>query len=268
MSVITVALIGTLTYWIFFVLDPYILSWQCLNRPIVVAPILGLLLGDFQTGIIMGASLESIFMGISAIGGSVPADALSASIVAVCYTVLTGSDVETGLAIALPIGTVMASLSSILLSFSSALAPYWEKLALSGKPGRFLTQNLIFSGLIYPLPNVIIIFLGIAFGVTGLNSALAALPPFVMTGLTVASSMMVAVGFAILISMIWSKDVASFFFVGYVMAKILKMDSLSIAIIGGAIAITMFFYEKQLIDVKNSMVASEQKPSDDEEDFF
>lgn len=268
MSVITVALIGTLTYWIFFVLDPYILSWQCLNRPIVVAPILGLLLGDFQTGIIMGASLESIFMGISAIGGSVPADALSASIVAVCYTVLTGSDVETGLAIALPIGTVMASLSSILLSFSSALAPYWEKLALCGKPGRFLTQNLIFSGLIYPLPNVIIIFLGIAFGVTGLNSALAALPPFVMTGLTAASSMMVAVGFAILISMIWSKDVASFFFVGYVMAKILKMDSLSIAIIGGAIAITMFFYEKQLIDVKNSMVASEQKPSDDEEDFF
>ena len=268
MSVITVALIGTLTYWIFFVLDPYILSWQCLNRPIVVAPILGLLLGDFQTGIIMGASLESIFMGISSIGGSVPADALSASIVAVCYTVLTGSDVETGLAIALPIGTVMASLSSILLSFSSALAPYWEKLALSGKPGRFLTQNLIFSGLIYPLPNVIIIFLGIAFGVTGLNSALAALPPFVMTGLTAASSMMVAVGFAILISMIWSKDVASFFFVGYVMAKILKMDSLSIAIIGGAIAITMFFYEKQLIDVKNSMVASEQKPSDDEEDFF
>ncbi|WP_026892939.1 PTS mannose/fructose/sorbose/N-acetylgalactosamine transporter subunit IIC [Lacrimispora aerotolerans] len=268
MSVLTVALIGTLTYWIFFVLDPYILSWQCLNRPIVVAPILGLLLGDFQTGIIMGASLESIFMGISAIGGSVPADALSASIVAVCYTVLTGSDVETGLAIALPIGTVMASLSSIVLSFSSALAPYWEKLAVSGKPGKFLTQNLIFSGLIYPLPNVIIIFLGIAFGVTGLNSALAALPPFVMTGLTAASSMMVAVGFAILISMIWSKDVASFFFVGYVMAKILKMDSLSIAIIGGAIAITMFFYEKQLIDVKNSMVASEQKPSDDEEDFF
>lgn len=268
MSVLTVAIIGTLTYWIFFVLDPYILSWQCLNRPIVVAPILGLLLGDFQTGIIMGASLESIFMGISAIGGSVPADALSASIVAVCYTVLTGSDVETGLAIALPIGTVMASLSSIVLSFSSALAPYWEKLAISGKPGKFLTQNLIFSGLIYPLPNVIIIFLGIAFGVTGLNSALAALPPFVMTGLTAASSMMVAVGFAILISMIWSKDVASFFFVGYVMAKILKMDSLSIAIIGGAIAITMFFYEKQLIDVKNSMVASEQKPSDDEEDFF
>ncbi len=268
MSVMSVAIIGTLTYWFFYVMDPYILSWQCLNRPIVVAPILGLLLGDFHTGIIMGASLESIFMGISAIGGSVPADALSASIVAVCYTVLTGSDVETGLAIALPIGTVMASLSSIFLSISSALAPYWERLAVSGKPGNFLAQNLVFSGLIYPLPNVIIIFLGIAYGVTGLNQALNALPAFFMTGLSAASSMMVAVGFAILISMIWSKEVASFFFVGYIMAKILKMDSLSIAIIGAAIAITMFFYEKQLIDMKNMRVAAEQNPSEEEEDFF
>ena len=268
MSVMSVAIIGTLAYWFFYVLDPYILSWQCMNRPIVVAPILGLLLGDFQTGIIMGASLESIFMGISAIGGSVPADALSASIIAVCYTVLTGSDVETGLAIALPIGTIMASLSSIFLSVGSALAPYWEKLAVTKKPGNFLAQNLIFSGIISPLPNIIIIFLGIAYGVTGLNQAFQALPPFFMTGLTAASSMMVAVGFAILISMIWSKEVASFFFVGYIMAKILKMDSLSIAIIGAAIAITMFFYEKQLIDMKNMRMAAEKKPSEEEEDFF
>lgn len=264
----SVAIIGTLAYWFFFVMDPYILSWQCVNRPIVVAPILGLLLGDFHTGIIMGASLESIFMGISAIGGSIPADALSASIVAVCYTILTGSDVETGLAIALPIGTIMASLSNVLMSVSSALAPYWERLAVNGSPRSFLAQNLIFSGLIYPLPNVLVIFLGIAYGVTGLNQALNALPPFFMTGLTAASSMMVAVGFAILISMIWSKEVASFFFVGYILAKILKMDSLSIAIIGAAIAITMFFYEKQLIDIRNMKTASEGKLSEEEEDFF
>lgn len=268
MSVEMVAIIGTLTYWFFYILDPYILSWQCMNRPIVVAPVIGLLLGDFKTGIIMGASLESIFMGISAIGGSVPADALSASIIAVCYTVLTGSDLEAGLAIALPIGTLMASLGSIVMSFGSALAPYWEKLAVSGKPRTFLFQNFIFSGLIFPIPNVLVMFFGIAFGVTGLNHALNSLPPFVMTGLTAASSMMVAVGFAILISMIWSKDVACFYFVGYIMAKILGMDSLSIAIIGAAIAVTMFFNEKKLIDLKNTMSVSNVNQADDGEDFF
>ena len=60
MSIMTAAVIGTIVYWIIYVLDPYIFSWQCLNRPIVIAPVLGLLLGDFQTGIIMGAALESI----------------------------------------------------------------------------------------------------------------------------------------------------------------------------------------------------------------
>lgn len=62
------ALSVCIAYYLISVLDPTVMSWQCLNRPIVVAPLAGLLLGDFRTGIIMGASLESIFMGISAIG--------------------------------------------------------------------------------------------------------------------------------------------------------------------------------------------------------
>lgn len=66
---ITAAIICAVVYAVINWLDPYTLSWQCLNRPIVVAPLVGLLLGDFQTGIIMGASLEAIFMGISAVGG-------------------------------------------------------------------------------------------------------------------------------------------------------------------------------------------------------
>ena len=74
------ALIVAIAYYIITMLDLNLLSWQCLNRPIVVAPIIGLVLGDVKTGIIMGASLESIFMGISAIGGAVPADACSASV--------------------------------------------------------------------------------------------------------------------------------------------------------------------------------------------
>ena len=97
---ITAAIICAVVYAVINWLDPYTLSWQCLNRPIVVAPLVGLLLGDFQTGIIMGASLEAIFMGISAVGGSVPSDCLSGSIIAVAYAIVVGGDgaMETGLA--------------------------------------------------------------------------------------------------------------------------------------------------------------------------
>lgn len=254
-----------IAYYIISLLDPFILSWQCLNRPIVVAPIAGLILGDFHTGIIMGAALESIFMGISAIGGSIPADATTSSVIAVAYTILTGSNTEAGLALALPIGAVMASFSNIFTPLWASLAAYWEKLAINGSPKKFMTQVFAVNALM-PLVNTIVLFLAIAFGVESLNSALASLPHWVMAGLGAASGMMLAVGFAILTSMIWSKEVGCFFFLGYVLVKYLNLGTLPIAIIGAVVAITLFFAEKRTIDLKNSLAV--QQVSNSEEDFF
>ncbi|OSP60668.1 hypothetical protein EFP6CTSP_13100 [Enterococcus faecium] len=47
-----------------------------LSRPIVVAPLAGALMGDLQTGLIVGASLEAIFMGVVNIGISSTAELL------------------------------------------------------------------------------------------------------------------------------------------------------------------------------------------------
>lgn len=55
-------------YWLLGILDTAALGWQALTRPIVICPLVGILLGDVTTGCILGASLESLFMGISAIG--------------------------------------------------------------------------------------------------------------------------------------------------------------------------------------------------------
>ena len=46
-------------------------------------------------------------MGISAIGGSIPADATTTSYVATAFVILTGADIESAVAIAMPIGTVL-----------------------------------------------------------------------------------------------------------------------------------------------------------------
>lgn len=256
-----------LVYYIVSLLDPYILSWQCINRPIVVAPLAGLVLGDFHTGIVMGAALESIFMGISAIGGSIPADATTASIIAVAYTVLTGSGAEAGLAIALPIGTVMASIASMFTPVWASLAAYWEKLAAECNPKKFMAQTMALN-MITPLINTVILFFAVAYGVEGLQTFLTSLPAWVMTGLGASTSMMLAVGFAILTSMIWNKEVGCFFFFGYVLVAYLGMGTLPIAIIGGVIAITMFFSEKRVIDLKNSLAANPSAVNNDEEDFF
>lgn len=257
------AFIVVFVYFMLSALDYTFTSWQVFTRPIVVAPVIGLFLGDFKTGIIMGASLESIFMGISAIGGSVPADAHTSTLIAVAFTILTGASIESGLAIAMPIGTLMASFGGILMSLFSSVAPYWENLISKGDVKKFGIQMILFDLFISRLASMIVLFLAVAYGVDGLNAFLGSLPVWVMTGLGKASGMMTAVGFAIITSMIWNKEVGVFFFFGFVLAKYLSLPTLSIAILAGVIAVVYFFNEKKFVDLKAS--SNNTKES---EDFF
>lgn len=267
---VSAGIICAVAYWVFLMVDQNLLSWQCLSRPIVVAPIVGLLLGDFNTGIIMGAQLEALYMGISAIGGAIPSDALSGSIIAVAYTILVGGDgaMETGLALSMTIGTVMASFNSIVMALVSALAPYWEKLAAECEPVKFKIQTLVVAGLSAAV-SAIVVFFGVAFGVDGLSSALAACPAWVLTGFGAAGSMMTAVGFGILLAMIWDPAICVFYFVGFICAMSLGLSSLGIAVIGAAIALTLFFVQKDIVDAKKSGgTAAASGPANSEEDFF
>jgi len=267
---IAAALKISIAYILIYVIDISLLSWQCLTRPIVVAPVIGLILGDFKTGIIMGAALESIFMGISAIGGAIPADATTASVIAVAFTVLTGADIETGIALALPIGTAMAAFNSMFTPLWATLAPYWEKVAISEKRNTLWMQTTLVSVLMALIPASVL-FVAVAYGVESLNTLLASLPAWVMSGLGAASGMMIAVGFAILTSMIWSAEVGVFFFLGYIMVKYMSMSVVPIAIVGLVIAITIFLIDKQIIELKHAKagVTSEgTSAKSEEEDFF
>ncbi len=264
MSVSSAALIAVITYLVVAYLDMYILGWQTLTRPICLAPFVGLALGNFHTGILMGASLEAIFMGISAIGGSVPADTASGSIVPTVFVIVTGASIETGIAMAMPIGVVMNSIRGLWNPLLSYLAPYWENLAIKGKPRSFEIQVRIFAAVPIIIP-CILMYIAMTLGVTGLNNLLNSMPKFVMTGLTAASGMLVGVGYGVLTSMIWNGQIGAFFFVGFVMAKVLNMSTLAIAIIGACIAVVMFFQDKKFIDLKNSVKGGESKS---EEAFF
>lgn len=230
--------------WILMQGTDRLLGWQTLQRPIVTATVTGFLLGDIRTGMIMAASLEAIFMGISAIGGSIPSDACASSIIAVAYTILTGADVETG------------------------LAPYWEKMAGSGKEKSYRTQVMLCGYFVDRLPQAIIMFAAIAFGVSSLEHVMNNMPAFIMSGLSASSSMMTGIGFAILLSMIWNKEIGCFFFLGYVLSKYMSLPTVAIAIIAAVIAITYFCNEKKINDVLKIAEKSGASSSVGEEDLF
>lgn len=269
MSTVGLAFKVALVYYLVTLCDNGFLSWQCLTRPIVIAPLTGLVLGDFHTGIVMGAELEAVFMGISAIGGSQAADATLASCIAVAYTILNNTGIEDGIALSLPIGTVMNGFGQFWQPLVySPMAAVWEKEAVNS-PNTFFVKNVCFYA-IANLLNSVVLFVAIAFGVVGLNAFLDKLPPFIMRGLGAASSMMIGVGFAILTSMVWDNEIGIWFFVGYVLVAYAGLNTVAIALIGAAIAITLFFSHKRVIDAKNELLAAGVKAGAEtgEEDFF
>lgn len=53
-----------------------------LHRPIVIGPIVGLILGDVQTGLLVGGTLELVWMGMVPLAGAQPLMWLSAVLLA------------------------------------------------------------------------------------------------------------------------------------------------------------------------------------------
>lgn len=62
-----VALVAALVY-----MESRIGGQHMLDRPIIIGPLVGVILGDPVTGLIVGGSLELVWMGLVGIGTSTP----------------------------------------------------------------------------------------------------------------------------------------------------------------------------------------------------
>ena len=260
-------LLVTLAFWFLHSVDR-LLGWQTCTRPIVAAPLVGLVLGDLQTGIIMGAALEAIFMGISPIGGTIPAEPLSSTVIAVSFTILTGADVEMGLAIALPIGTLMASFHNMINPILASFAPWWENLAYKGDMKKFRMMVMVFAVFVDRAAHIVVMFFAVGFGVEGLQGLLDVLPPWVMNGLMAAGAMMAGIGFAILVSMLWAKEIGIFLLVGFVLHRFVGLGPVPIAILAAAIAIAYYNTDKKMVELRNKKAEVTADKNNNEEDFF
>lgn len=63
----------------------------------------GLVLGDLQTGLAVGASLELLFMGSVSIGAYVPPNETIGGVLACAFAIQLGQGTETAIALAMPI---------------------------------------------------------------------------------------------------------------------------------------------------------------------
>lgn len=73
------------------------------HRPLVACTLIGLILGDLTTGIIIGGTLEMLALGWMNIGAAMAPDAALASIISTIIVISGKQDISAGIAIAIPL---------------------------------------------------------------------------------------------------------------------------------------------------------------------
>lgn len=213
------------------------------NRPIIIGPLVGLVLGDMKTGIMIGATLELVFMGAFPIGASNPPDFVSGSIIATAYVILTGQDVAAAVVLAIPIATLVLMLDNLQMTILLTWAAHvGDKYAEAGDiKGLERVQRI--AGIGNKVLLALVVGVGFYLGVPVIEKILQYIPEYFTTGLDVAAGIIPAIGFAMLARMMVTKKTAAYLLLGFILAAYFSMPVLGIAL-AGVVVVLIFMFSK------------------------
>lgn len=226
------------------------------NRVIVLSFFMGLILGDLPTALMMGAIGELAFMGFGVgAGGTVPPNPMGPGIVGTIMAITlknSGMTVESALALSYPFAVlfqiVVTATYTAMSGTSATIKKAIEK--EDYKKFKFLSNSTFLTFL------VVGFFIGFlsAVSMSSLQAFVEAFPQWLVTGLTVAGGLLPAIGFAMIMTVMFKKDYAAYLLLGYVCIAYLELPVMGVAIIGGIFAL-IDMYNKQN-DASNSAVVA------------
>ncbi|WP_180278003.1 PTS sugar transporter subunit IIC, partial [Clostridium sp. LS] len=95
------------------------------HRPLIACTLVGLVLGDIQTGIILGGTLEMLALGWMNVGAAMAPDAALASVISAILVIVGKQSIGAGIAVAVPI----AAAGQVLTIFVRTITVFFQHLA-------------------------------------------------------------------------------------------------------------------------------------------
>ena len=243
------------------------LDWQLGSlyafRPIVLCPLVGLVLGDLQTGLAIAASLELLFMGSISIGAYVPPNETVGGVLACAFAISLGESTEAAIALAMPIAVLTLSLKNIIHALDPFFVDMAERFAAKGNLKgvyaiHFLLGNLIGCALYFVLCAT-----AFYMGVDAVKGLLDMVPEFVINGFGVAANILPAMGFAMLGRLVLTKQVMPDFFLGFLITSYAGVPVLGVAVAAIIIAVVKF----DLLNPNATAAPALASEGDDDDDF-
>ena len=260
------ALITALAYWALILVYRFFANSMA-DQPIIVGPVIGFLLGDVTTGVLIGAALEVIYLGVANVGGSQSTDTLYATVMAVALAIITGIPQEAAITLGIALGYIGLLMLQITRIFFAFMCPILEKVAEEGNSRKY--SILYFGHIIVGYGfGAVTIFIALAAGADATQMFIDSLPSYVMGGLQTAAGLLPALGLGILLSMLWEKKNIIYFFLGFALVVYLNIPTLGIAIIGVFLMLNDLYKNQDIRRLKTMIQEGGMSEKSDEEEFF
>ena len=236
------------------------------RKPLLASLGVGIITGDMKTAIIIGATLELMWLGVNNIGAYVPPDVISGTVAGAGIGILSASStteaVATAIAVAVPVSLLVQQIHLLIMTSNITILHKADKVADYGDPMKLGKLHYL-GGLMFFLSRAIPVFLGVFLGATYIQSVLDLIPDAILSGLTVASKIIPAVGLAMLLTlMLNDKKMVIFVIAGFVFNAYLKLPILACALLGvvfAGIFDAIKFENKESIELKDANVDYEEE---------
>lgn len=228
------------------------IGWYTLGRPLVASLIVGLILGDVQSAMVVGIPLQIMYMGNVTPGGAVAWDLSYATYVGTVAAVVFGKGMDaTGL---IGLATVFAGIGGLVgqlmwnvsYALNLPLNRIAQKYAEDGDTKHMFVPNVVYGQTIGFLCR----FIPALIVLTGMTAAstqadfVNLIPGWLTIALSTFGGMMAALGMGIILSFLLKKKwYIVIFLAGFVGVTYLQLSTMAIAVMATIIAVIYFNVE-------------------------
>lgn len=225
------------------------LGWYTLGRPLVASLIVGVIMGDVQTALVLGVMLQLAYLGSVTPGAAVAWDLSFSSYIGVAGALaFHNGDMTTTIGLmwgfAVVGGAIGVGMWNLVYAINLVCNRVAQKGAEDDNPKMIAFSNgglgnlIGFAGRF--IPALIILVTTVILGQSGVNVA-ELIPWWITQALTIFGGMMAALGMGILLSFLMKKVLHfAIFLIGFMLVAYLGLNLMAVAIMGICVAIIYY----------------------------
>ena len=225
------------------------------HRPLVACTLVGLVLGDITTGIILGGTLEMMALGWMNVGLAMAPDTAIASVISTILVITANQGIGEGIAIAVPLAAAGQALTIFVRTITVFFVHKADNYAAEGNFRGIEAMHLLalaMQALRVMIPTLIISMIS----AQAVRNFLNSIPEVITGGLQIGGGIIVVVGYAMVINMMDVPNLKPFFYIGFLFAAFTNFNLVGFGGLG--LCFALLFIQLKYNNSNKTVVATEQ----------